>query len=196
MSPTPLFRSPRVWLGLLLALILSTAGGVFTGLRGGHWTNEAAAAADPNGSVPTYAPERLFLTQFLGIDGKITSLSGYRGRPMLLNFWASWCAPCVKEMPALSVLNRKYGPVGVQFVGVGVDSAANVNQFLRRVRVDYPIYVAGGGGVDLARALGDQIGGLPYTVLIDSAGRIRWVQLGGINPAQVAAALDQLAANP
>jgi len=96
-------------------------------------------------------------------------LSRYRGRPLLVNFWATWCAPCVKEMPALDALARRFA--AVQFLGIGIDTAANMRGFVQKVPVAYPLLVAGYEGVDLLRALGNSAGGLPFTVLFDANGQ-------------------------
>jgi thiol-disulfide isomerase/thioredoxin len=124
--------------------------------------------------------------------GASQPLAQYRGRAVVLNFWASWCGPCVKEMPALSDLQRRYAPKGVQFIGIGIDSAPNVTQFLGKVKVDYPIYVAGFAGTDIARQFGNAAGGLPFTVVIDKTGRVRYTKLGTIDAATLSAQLNLL----
>ncbi|MCY0388899.1 TlpA disulfide reductase family protein [Robbsia sp. Bb-Pol-6] len=142
--------------------------------------------------TPALAPAGFFDAPYPQSGGASRSLAGYRGKVVVVNFWASWCGPCVREMPALSALSRQYAARGVRFVGIGVDSDANIAAFLRKVTVAYPVHVAGAGGADLAREMGDTVGGLPYTVLIDATGRIRWTKLGGVDMKQLSAALDDL----
>ena len=120
------------------------------------------------------------------------SLSLLKGHPVVLNFWASWCGPCVEEMPSLSALHREYAKKGIEFVGLGVDSDKNVKNFLQKVRVDYPVYVIGFGGADLARAFGNSAGALPFTVVIDAKGVVRSTKLGQIQPGELKATLDAL----
>src|SRR5690606_5175930 len=104
------------------------------------------------------------------LSGEAQPMSRYAGKPVLVNFWATWCAPCVKEMPDLDALHEEYP--GVAFVGIGVDSAANLRDFVVRVPVRYDLYEAQASGLDIMRELGSPTGGLPYTVLIDADGRI------------------------
>jgi thiol-disulfide isomerase/thioredoxin len=150
----------------------------------------AAAAATPSGYND--AVGALWNRSLPDTHGASQPLAQYRGRIVVLNFWASWCGPCVKEMPALSDLQRRYAQKGVQFVGIGIDSAPNVTHFLEKVKVDYPIYVAGFGGADIARQFGNTTGGLPFTVVIDKTGRVRYTKLGEIDAATLSAQLNLL----
>lgn len=110
----------------------------------------------------------------------------------MVNFWASWCGPCVEEMPELVKLSREYEKKGVRFVGIGVDSDQNVKNFLKKVPVDYPIVVSGYAGADLARYFGNTAGALPFTVVIDETGKIRETKLGQIRPDELKRTLDTL----
>lgn len=167
--------------GLLAALAIAAAG-MLAGLL--PVTAQAAENA-------TTAP--LFAAQLPDPRGVTHELSSYAGRPLVANFWASWCAPCVQEMPELSALRQAYAGKGINFVGIAIDSPANVVTFLQKVKVTYPIYVAGYGGADLVRALGDSVGGLPFTIVIDSSGRIRYTQLGEIAAPALRQVLDEMA---
>lgn len=95
-------------------------------------------------------------------------------------------------MPTLSAMQRDYEKKGVTFIGLGVDSEKNVNDFLKKVPVGYPVYVTGFGGADLARSFGNNAGGLPFTVVIDSKGAIRSTKLGEVDPAELKHTLDNL----
>lgn len=143
------------------------------------------AAAEP-------APQALWNTNLPDATGHSQALSHYRGHPLVINFWASWCDPCVEEMPALSKLQAQNARKGVQFIGIGIDSASNIDAFLKRVKVAYPVYVAGFGGADLARAFGNSAGGLPYTVIVDSHGEVRYSRLGRVDPVALQHELDGL----
>lgn len=161
----------------------------------GHRSPEApsahASATDPASPGP-HAVDQLFAAALTDPVGKPGGLSQYKGKVLVVNFWASWCGPCVHEMPTLAELSRRYGPRGVQFVGIGVDSQHNVASFLGKVHVDYPIFVSGFGGADLARALGNAAGGLPFTVVLDANGVVRLTKLGEITATELGRTLDAI----
>lgn len=178
----------RILAGAVVAIV--AAGG---GVLANHWLNgdtEVAHAAQPASGQS--AVDQLWAAPVTGVDGKPQSLSMLKGHPIVVNFWASWCGPCVEEMPALSQLQRDYKKKGIQFVGLGVDSDKNVQAFLQKVKVAYPVYVTGFGGADLARAFGNNAGGLPFTVVIDAKGNVRSTKLGQIDPATLRQTLDAL----
>lgn len=119
-------------------------------------------------------------------QGKEQSLSIYEGKPLVINFWATWCPPCVEEMPDLDALSQKYEDI--QFVGMAIDTQRNVQRFLEKIPVSYDLYVPGHSGVKTMKELGNTKAGLPYTLVIDAAGHIRHRLLGQINKDE----LDQL----
>lgn len=102
----------------------------------------------------------------------------FAGRPLLINVWASWCAPCVEEMPELARFADAQGDTGVQVLGLALDTADDVRGFLQRVPVDYPIVVETPGPRDASVQLGNTQGLLPYSVLFDAQGRMVKVKLG------------------
>ncbi len=114
------------------------------------------------------------------LNGASHSLAGWKGQPIVVNFWATWCAPCVKEMPELDALQKKYPHI--RFVGIGVDSAANMQKFVEKVQVSYPLWVIGAGAIDTLRKLGNPSGGLPFTIVFNADGGINRKILGEIQP--------------
>ncbi len=110
-----------------------------------------------------------------------------RGRPLVVNFWATWCPPCVREMPELDRFHREFAPRGWQVVGLAVDNLAPVRDFLQRIPVGFPIGMAGFAGIEIGRALGNTAGALPFTVLLGRDGRIAQRKLGETTHAQLAA---------
>ncbi|KAB0632277.1 TlpA family protein disulfide reductase [Burkholderia latens] len=160
-----------------LGLLVAAAGLVWLGvaLRGG---------AGPAAIAPMLA---------IGVGaGKPASLAAFKGQKVVVNFWASWCGPCVEEMPELVALSHQYRQKGIRFIGIGVDSNQNVKNFLQKVKVDYPVFVSGYAGADLARNFGNTAGALPFTVVIDETGKIRETKLGQIQPAELKKTLDAL----
>ena len=105
-------------------------------------------------------------------------MQSLRGRPLVLNFWATWCPPCVKEMPDLDRFQRQFARQGWQVVGLAVDAPTPVREFLARTPVSYPVGLAGLDGTSLSRRLGNEGGGLPFTVVFNAAGRVVQRKLG------------------
>lgn len=112
------------------------------------------------------------------LAGAPVDLQRFHGRPLLINVWASWCGPCVEEMPELARFATAQGDQGVQVLGLALDTAEGVREFLRRVPVDYPIVLETPGPADASVRLGNTQGLLPYTVLVDAQGRIVRQKLG------------------
>ncbi len=137
-----------------------------------HWWRTAG----PGKSVE----ERFWQHQFTMLDGSRLAAASFRGRPLLLNFWAPWCPPCVEEMPLLDVFFSQNRQNGHQILGIALDRDEAVRSFLIRVPVRFPIAVAGMAGAELARELGNLSGGLPYTVFFAANGQIARRKMGRI----------------
>jgi len=154
-----------------------------SGLMPPVWSRALAANATPNA---------LYTQSFPSLDQDDVAMRTFLGRPLVLNFWASWCPPCVQEMPDLDAVAQAHPQV--RFVGLAVDSAVNVRRFGEKVQVSYPLLLSGHGGIALMRDLGNRQGGLPFTVLFDAQGRLQRQWLGQINAAQLAGAIQTLPA--
>lgn len=116
-------------------------------------------------------------------DGSQLVLSEHAGQPLIINFWATWCAPCVEELPLLNAFHAKDNGWGT--IGIAVDTPANVQRFVQRFSLAFPIGIAGTVGVRLSRELGNT-GGLPYTLVVDKKGKIRDRKIGQITAADLA----------
>jgi len=109
----------------------------------------------------------------------------------MLNFWATWCPPCVEEMPELDELYPQLQAQNVELIGIAIDSAGNVQQFLQKTPVNYPIVLAGMTGTELGKALGNQQGGLPFTVILDENGNELLREAGRIQMSTITNALQR-----
>jgi len=127
-------------------------------------------------------------------QGARLEMASLKGRPLLVNFWATWCPPCVEEMPLLDRFAREHAASGWQVVGLAVDQAPAVSQWLGRTPVGFPIGLIGLEGATLSRALGNATGGLPFSVLISSDGRVLQRKIGQLSAAELTSwrALDSL----
>jgi thiol-disulfide isomerase/thioredoxin len=114
-------------------------------------------------------------------DNTVVNTAEWQNRVLVVNFWASWCPPCVEEMPALSDLQDEFASKNVLFVGIGIDTPSNIRQFLETTLVSYPIVMGGLQGSKIGKALGNTQGALPYTVIINAKGKVINTKLGKIN---------------
>jgi len=125
----------------------------------------------------------------LGFDTPIGSkleLQSLRGRPLMINFWATWCPPCVEELPLLNAFYRENSDKGWQILGLAVDKLEPVQAFLARQPLAFPVALAGMAGLDLSRKLGNHVGGLPFTVLIGADGSILDRKIGKLSERDLA----------
>ena len=132
------------------------------------------------------AAEAIWALRFERPDGRPLDMAAFRGRPLLLNFWATWCPPCVKELPLIDQFQREQRERGWQVVGLAVDRRAPVLAFLQQQPVGFDVGLAGLEGIALARALGNAGGGLPFTIVLNKRGGVIERKLGALAPADLA----------
>lgn len=135
-----------------------------------------------SGSEPEPA---LWKLSFEQASGGTLTMASLRGRPLLLNFWATWCAPCIKEMPMLDRFHLERKAAGWQVVGIAVDGPTPVHEYLRRLPMSFPIGLAGMEGAELSRTLGNASGSLPFTVVFAADGKILARKLGAVAPSDL-----------
>ncbi len=158
---------------------VAAVAGVSLGMR---TLRQASSEPDAAQSAPSSAAATdlsdLWSLRFERPEGGELVLRRLLGRPTLVNFWATWCPPCVKELPLLDAFHAASGDRGFQVVGLAVDGPTPVREFLARAPVRFPIGLAGLDGVAIGRALGNTTGALPFTVICDAAGRVLDRKLG------------------
>ena len=156
-------------------LLLATAGAIALGLGIGVavWDRNAPDAA------------ALLALSLPDAQGTPQSLRQWRGKVLVVNFWATWCEPCREEMPEFVRAQRELGPRGLQFVGIAVDKPDKVVAFANELDLNYPALIGGYDAVDLSIPLGNRLAALPFTVILDREGRVAHTQLGRLKPTQL-----------
>jgi len=180
-------RPPRAIMparrGSLLALGAVSAAAALAGIGASWWRSGRGAAAS------SLAP--LLAQAFEDPEGAPHKLADWQDRVLLVNFWATWCPPCVAEMPALQHIFEEYAGRGAMVVGVGIDTAQRIRAFRDQYKIAFPLLVAGSGGNDLGRALGNDNGVLPYTVMVLGGARIARQHIGALVADEVRTWLDE-----
>ena len=146
----------------------------------------AAAAAGVGGWFLTAdhsepAPAGFWDLSFERPEGGTLALASLRGGPLLVNFWATWCAPCITELPLLDAFARRQAAAGWKLVGLAVDAPTPVRRFIQERPLSFPVGLAGLDGTELGKALGNAQGGLPFSVVFDRQGRIGARKLGAVH---------------
>ena len=169
-------------LGVFISLFVGGPGpllGTETGQRLYQGAINAAAPAPPEGVTIARRGGPVPAMTVAALDGTPVALPGdYAGAPVLINLWASWCGPCIEEMPELDRFAREQGDNGVQVLGIALDDADAVRAFLARIPVEYRIAIDAPGPGDAGVRLGNPRGVLPYTVLVSADGRVRKQRIG------------------
>lgn len=150
----PLLRRWTMLLAILGVTCLLSACSKFDSTQNAHNGPQASA--------------KFFDAQFKDVNGKIVDLSTLRGKTVVVNFWSTWCPPCIEEMPMFDDVQRQWKEKGVVFVGIAADQMENVKPFLKKTPVSYPIVVGGQPSFDLSRELGNRYDAVPFTLIINA----------------------------
>ncbi len=138
--------------------------------------------------MPSSAP--LFAAMLNDLDDKPVALERYRGKPLIVNFWARWCGPCRVEIPELIAI-RKAHKGKLEVLGIGIEDKADAaKEFATAYEMDYPVFVAGAKGIPLMQALGNTKGGLPFTIVIDRNGQVVQKKMGIMKKADLETAAE------
>ncbi len=164
-------RRKLLYAGVAGAAVLAGAG-----LAGWRWRQSEVDSA----------PAALWPLTFETPSGASLAMSSFRGKPLVINFWATWCPPCVEELPLLDAFYRQNATTGWQVVGLAIDQPSAVRAFLRRTPVSFPVGFAGFSGTELGSALGNLTGGLPFTVVLGADGSIAQRRMGRLTAADLA----------
>ena len=125
-------------------------------------------------------------------EGAAIDTSTWAGKTVVLNFWGSWCPPCVEEMPMLARLSDEFKSQNVLFVGIGIDSPSNIREFLKKMPIPYPIAIGGLDGSNWAKRLGNEAGGLPFTIIVAPNGSSKITKLGKISEEEIRTAIKDI----
>jgi thiol-disulfide isomerase/thioredoxin len=132
-------------------------------------------------SMSSQAMDLLWSSEFESPAGDMIRLRDLQGRPLVLNFWATWCPPCVEEMPLIDAFYQKNKSNGWQVLGLAIDQPSRVKHFLTQAEITYPVGLAGLTGTELGKQLGNDQGGLPFTVVLNAQGDLKQRKLGKLS---------------
>jgi thiol-disulfide isomerase/thioredoxin len=174
----------RVWQMLLaagVAVAFAAAGVFFYQWRTGDAPPDAAEAG-----------RMVLAASLMGMDGKLQPFEQWRGKVLVVNFWATWCAPCRDEIPGFIQFQERFRADGVQFVGVAIDQKERVAPYAKEMGINYPLLVGGLETMEFARQLGNRRSVLPFTLVIDRAGRVISAQVGMLRTEKLESLLKPL----
>lgn len=157
--------------------VLAVAAGFL--LRGQLMNGNAQPETDA--AVATKGAEVIFAASLPDLEDKTQAISQWRGNVMIVNFWATWCEPCRKEIPEFIELQEKFRDKGLVFIGIAVDQKERAAAFSREMGINYPVLVGDLKAMALAEAAGNRQGALPFTVVIDRNGKIAGTKLGRLS---------------
>ena len=171
---------------------LLASAGVAAGLAGAGlawWFSHTPRDEDGTSSKPADAPA---LAAFWSLNlatptGENLALSSLKGKPLLINFWATWCPPCIEELPLIDAFYQENIKNGWQVLGLAVDHLAAVASFLTRMPIAFPVALAGAPGIEISKSLGNLSGGLPFTVVLSGSGNVVQRKIGLVTPQDLTA---------
>ncbi len=165
---------------VVMGAVAAVAAGA--GIAAGWWRSSPMSQSGGVSRELNAALVSFWQLQFATPDGKSLGMTSLRGKPLLLNFWATWCPPCVEELPLIDRFFQENSKNGWQVLGLAVDQVAPVNVFLGKMPLSFPVAMAGMPGVELSKTLGNLSGGLPFTVVVSKGGEVLHRKMGRVTP--------------
>lgn len=147
-------------------------------LASGYWLAQKMRSEPEVTPVSTYGGGEMINFTLPDLDDKPRALNEWRGKVIVLNFWATWCPPCREEIPLLIDLQKRRGPAGLEIIGVAIDDKAAVRRYRQSAGINYPLLMGDDASLDLIARYGNRLGSLPYSVIIDRQGGIAARKLG------------------
>lgn len=173
-----------------LAIMLGTGFAIYY-----YFLSPNSTLNKPDNEYSTLSTQAFFAASLPNENGVAQALNQYKGKIIVLNFWATWCPPCREEMPELSQLHTENQTKNVVVLGIAIDEIGLVKEFTRETPVSYPLFAAEDEGMALGNDLGNDKGVLPYTVIIDANGKVIKTHFGRINKALLETSLRPLLAH-
>jgi thiol-disulfide isomerase/thioredoxin len=168
-------RRAREWLVIVLVAFAAGAGGYAFNV----WRTA------PDRAAAATARDTLLAARLPDLNDRPQALGQWKGKVLVVNFWATWCAPCREEIPLFVKLQKKYAARGVQFVGIAIDQAEKVRPYATELGMNFPILIGNVDTIDLGRTLGNRAGVLPFTVFVGRDGNIVSTEVGAIKEAKL-----------
>lgn len=174
----------RTWISIIAVALAALCLGI-----GLAWLNRPEIPTSDISGANIGDPHPGFRHQ--GLDGEWVDAADFEGRAMLVNFWATWCPPCVREMPLLQETAERYAEKGLTVVGIALDEPEAIGEFIEEMSLDYPLAYGAADVIDTQRRWGNSNGVLPYTVLVDAGGVVRWQHLGEVKENELTVILEE-----
>jgi thiol-disulfide isomerase/thioredoxin len=170
-------------MAIAVAGLIALAAGIYYGQQTGEPATSEMRGKDAAPLLGISLPDT---------KGREQALSQWKGKVVVVNFWATWCVPCREEMPQFVKAQQELGDRGLQFVGIAIDQPDKIDAFANELGLNYPALVGGFGAIELSKTMGNRLGALPFTVIVDRAGRVAHTQLGPLKDAQLHSIIAQL----
>lgn len=176
---------------IAIAMILTVAMGAGIALQR-YLTIQGAPKAPPIIQATTLIGTQRPEIVMRDLDGTLRKLSEWDGKILLVNFWATWCPPCMKEIPFFIELQNRYADEGLQIIGVAIDKPDVSRQFAEEIGINYPVLPGDLGAIEITKQYGNALGGLPYSVFVNREGLITHTKTGELHPDEAYAILEEL----